>query len=93
MASSSGAFVRSARGGVASTAQANAAEASKAQAAVAGHRRILAIPAREHSSSFSWDNAPATPQAPSILPLRKIGNPPRTQIADVPSPMTVPTGV
>jgi len=44
----------------------------------AGHRRMLAIPARAQSSSCSWDNAPATPQAPSILPFRKIGNPPRT---------------
>src|SRR5262249_18373052 len=37
---------------------------------------MLAIPARAHSSSCSWDTAPPTPQAPSICPLRKIAVPP-----------------
>jgi|SRR5262245_15959659 len=42
---------------------------------------MLAIPARAHSSSCSRDDAPPTPQAPSIWPFRKIGNPPRIRIA------------
>ena len=75
------------RGG--QTSQPNRA---KGQAGVAGHHRMLAIPARAHSSSCSRDNAPSTPQAPSIRPLRKIGNPPRTRIRGPPCPITSAVG-
>src|SRR2546425_869041 len=58
-------------------------------AAPARHPRMLAIPARAHSSSCSWDDAPPTPQAPSIWPFRKIGNPPRIRTAGTPCATTL----
>ena len=51
----------------------------------------LEMPARAHSSSCSLDSAPSTPQAPSISPPRRIGNPPRTWTAGSPSPATALT--
>jgi hypothetical protein len=36
------------------------------------HCWMLAIPARAHSSSCSWDDAPPTPRPPSIWPFRKM---------------------
>src|SRR5436190_2118451 len=51
-----------------------------------------AIPARAHSSSCAWDEAPSTPHPPSIRPSRKIGNPPRTRYSGKPSPITSSTG-